>query len=81
MIDKYKACTLGRIELVQVVSETEKFVNLGNRRAAKMSDFECYFDTKQEAKDHLINRKLSQIEMAESRLKLLREDMQKLSKL
>lgn len=62
---KYKVNTcFDIIEKVEVERETEKqVVEKGGKRSAKITDYECYFDTFDTAKQYLINLTKKEIEL------------------
>ncbi|MEA3225069.1 MAG: hypothetical protein U9Q07_03900 [Planctomycetota bacterium] len=76
---KWKASSHWRFEIerVEVVRETDKCVFVastyrhdksGERRHAKVSQDEQYFDTWTEAKDHLLEKAREDVERAHARL-------------
>ena len=70
MIIKYKAghyCSK-MIEEVLVERESESSVWVGGNRLAKMSTYDCYFDTWIQAKQHLVLKFQSKVDSARGRL-------------
>lgn len=75
---KYRASMGYRpeIEVIDVVSETEKTVTMelkswggnGTRREAKASGFHAWFDSWDEAKNHLLNLAQREVELSRVRL-------------
>lgn len=66
---KYKSGHYGeRIEKVEVIRETENSVWLGKHRTAKMSVYGCYFDTWDDAKQHLVDKAKRAVDGARDRL-------------
>ncbi|AUS01773.1 hypothetical protein NVP1291O_59 [Vibrio phage 1.291.O._10N.286.55.F6] len=57
------------ISEIEIESETKKFVNLKcGRREAKLSEFKCYFDTREEAKQHLVKIARNNADYTKARL-------------
>lgn len=58
MITFFKIGGWGKVfvEPVEIERETEKNVWIGDRRRAKKSSYECYFPTRNEAYQHLIDK-------------------------
>lgn len=78
---KYKASAWWpRIEKVEIVSETEKFVTIqyGNRtrREAKLSNDSGFFDTFEEAKQFIVDYRLKRVESAQE---ILSREIEKLA--
>lgn len=61
---KYKVINFfgAKIEEVEVDKETDKFVVIGKNRHAKISDWQSYFDTYEQAFEHQIDSYDSKIE-------------------
>jgi len=70
---KYRTWYDTRIEEVEVIRETAKFVTEsdGQRWAKRNDDFRNYFDTYQQAKDFLIDR-VSELKKLEGRLEAIK---------
>jgi len=68
MIKKYRTGSYGRaIEEVEVERETEKSVWMKGQRSEKMTNYSCYFNTWQEAHDHILKKSLNEMSIAKSR--------------
>lgn len=53
----YRATYAGKIEVVEVTRETDKFVVLSTgRRESKLGEYWSYFKTIKEAKHHMIHK-------------------------
>lgn len=71
------------IEKVEVERETEKCVwvkRWGSQTASrrnKMSDYECYFDSFDEAKAYLVDAAKRKVTAAEARLQSLKAELKK----
>lgn len=75
----YKTWGEGRVEKVRIKRWTDKMVVLSNgRRAAKSSEFECYFKTFEEARLYLIGVARRNQEAAERRAASAAESVKKL---
>jgi len=76
--------TEGLIELIEEVEATkvtEKTVWLSNgRRSAKRSDYTNYWDTIEEAKEHLEKKYKRMIKNAETKIEKVKADLETLSK-
>jgi hypothetical protein len=57
-----------KIEPVEVERETDSSVWIKGQRNSKITEYHCYHDTWQEAKDTLLNRASDKITLAESML-------------
>jgi adenylate kinase family enzyme len=78
---KYKAW-LDYITKIEIEKETEHFVYIGNRRDAKRSEFQSYYDRFEEAKQNLIDkykRKLSYNLLEFKRLNGILNDIESLT--
>jgi hypothetical protein len=65
----YRTCSYGcEIETIEVERKTEKSVWINESRSARTSDWEQYFDTFEEAKNHLIKQAEEKIESAKNNL-------------
>lgn len=67
-----------QIEEVEILRETDSFVYVKTstgreRRDAKISNHDCYFDTYQEAKDWFLKLHFDRVESLERQLNLARE--------
>lgn len=62
---------------VEVDSETDKTVIIEGRRHDKRSDYEAYFDTFSEAKEHLIDRKKRKQDNCAARLDAATEELER----
>jgi len=79
-IKKYKATRYSGVELKHFVRETEKFlVSENGRRDAKSSEYTCYFDTFEQAKNHFMNMVDTEIRSHESVIQRLKSDKQRCS--
>jgi len=56
------------IEEVEVDRETESSVWINGRRRARQSEYEMFFSTREKAKDFLVRRMQSKVELARSSL-------------
>lgn len=80
---KYKARggIFAKIERVEIIRETEKFVVIkgvaGERREAKCSGYESYFDTFDFAKNWIVDSAKSDVEKAEGRLEYAKAQLEK----
>ena len=75
--------TGGWIELIEVVEPTkvtEKSVWLANGRSAKRSNYGNYWDTMEEAKEHLKEKYNRIIESAERKIEKAKTDLESLKK-
>ena len=63
-----------RIEVVKIERETEQSVWIKGRRNAKRTEYDCYFDTWDEAKAYLLKQAEAQLASARSRLEHAREN-------
>lgn len=72
MITKFKTSGINfsKIDKVEVERETESSVWIGGRRRSKNTDYECYHDTWNDAKCHLIG--LAQADVDKYRFRLER---------
>ena len=78
-ITKYKATTGSYPSVVVVVidRESDSSVWIKGRRLAKLSSYESYFDTFQEAKSHLIAYATDEVNKAKARLDYRNEILSK----
>lgn len=65
----------GKIEAVEVERETTGSVWRGGRRRAKATDYECYHDTFDLAKQHIVNKARTAFSRAEEQLEYARMDL------
>jgi hypothetical protein len=63
---------------VEVEKVTDKSVWIDGRRRSRETDWECYFETYQEAKQALIENKMAKVLAAEKELAHLRAELVKL---
>ena len=68
------------IEVVEPTKVTEKSVWLANGRIAKRSNYANYWDTIEEAKEHLKEKYNRMIESAERKIEKAKSDLEVLSK-
>ena len=68
------------IEVVEPTKVTEKSVWLANRRSAKRSNYANYWDTMEEAKEHLKEKYKRMIESAERKIEKAKADLEALNK-
>ena len=61
---KYKTADFFPINKVKITKESESSVWVNGRIRRKFSDYECYFDTFQEAKDHVMQQAQKRIDEA-----------------
>ena len=57
---------------VEILSETKNFVITKNRpkfKEAKSSQHECYFDSWEEAHDHILARSISKVDLTRAQLR------------
>jgi hypothetical protein len=80
---RYRTSNYGAlIEKVEIVKETKFFVFIqNNQRYSKTSDWHCYFETFQEAKDHLIKKAEDDLSFNESKTLRLKEFLSKVQAL
>lgn len=64
-------------EIVEVEKETKKYVFVNGRKCMKTTDWYCYFDTLQLAKEGFKKRVLRDIEIQESRIKYAEKSIEK----
>lgn len=69
------------IEQVEVERESENSVWIDGRRSSKMTSYECYFDTFEQAKDYLISELLKDIRSAQTRVARLTERLERVQRL
>ena len=78
MITKYRTSGWGSlIEKVEVTKETDKSVWLGVRREAKVSEYQCYFDTWDQAKAHVVSKAEAKLKAAKSRFDSARSHLER----
>ena len=70
----------GLIEVVEPMKVTEKSVWLSNGRNAKRSNWQNYWDTLEEAKEHLKEKYKRVIELAETNIEKAKADLEALNK-
>jgi len=58
------------IEAIEFERETKHFIWIDNRRFAKRSSYECYFDAFEEAKKHLLENAKRRIKKAKNELNI-----------
>ena len=68
------------IEVVEPIKVTEKSVWLANGRSAKRSNYGNYWDTMEEAKEHLKEKYNRMIESAERKIERAKADLETLNK-
>ena len=68
------------IEVVEPTKVTEKSVWLSNGRSAKRSNYGNYWDTMEEAKEHLKEKYNRMIESAERKIEKAKADLEALDK-
>ena len=68
------------IEVVEPTKVTEKSVWLSNGRSAKRSNYGNYWDTMEEAKEHLKEKYNRIIESAERKIERAKADLEALNK-
>lgn len=68
------------IEVVEPTKVTEKSVWLANGRSAKRSNYENYWYTMEEAKEHLKEKYKWMIESAERKIEKAKSDLEALNK-
>ena len=81
---KHKTTGLGwknLIEKAEVERETESSVWIGGRRSAKISSYECYFDTFGEAKSYLLDMARKHLERANGRVSYAEKELDEVIKL
>lgn len=70
------------IEEVKIKGQTKQFIVLMNdKKVAKSSTYESYFDTRDEAKEYLVNRAKRQLKMAQEAGEAWEKELAKLEKL
>ena len=69
--------TLFRIEPVEVEKATEHFVTIKGTRFSKITSYDCYFPTREDAKQYVIDCYLGDIADLEERLKSARERLKR----
>lgn len=78
----YKArLSFEEIQPVDVERESESFVWIDGRRHAKISGWDCYFPTFNQAKSYFILEANKDVEKARSRLRNALDKLQKISQL
>ena len=68
------------IEVVEPTKVTEKSVWLANGRSAKRSNYGNYWDTMEEAKEHLKEKYKRMIKSAERKIEKAKSDLKALNK-
>ena len=68
------------IEVVEPTKVTDKSVWLANGRSAKKSNYGNYWDTMEEAKEHLKEKYKRMIESAERKIENAKADLEALNK-
>lgn len=68
------------IEEIEATKVTEKTVWLSNGRSAKRSNYANYWDTIEEAKEHLEEKYKGMIKNAETKIEKAKSDLEALSK-
>ena len=68
------------IEVVEPTKVTEKSVWLANGRSAKRSNYGNYWDTLEEAKEHLTEKYNRMIESSERKIEKAKADLEALNK-
>ncbi len=68
------------IEEIEATKVTEKTVWLSNGRSAKRSNYANYWDTIEEAKEHLEGKYKRMIKAAEAKIENAKADLESLSK-
>ena len=68
------------IEVVEPTKVTEKSVWLSNGRSAKRSNYGNYWDTMEEAKEHLKEKYNRMIDSAERKIEKAKTDLEALNK-
>lgn len=67
---------LQRIETVEIARETEKQVVLmGGRRSNKIGDYEGYFDTWDQAKQHLLDKTECEVQERKASLEYAKDKL------
>lgn len=84
MIKKYRTCLIDpRIEEVECVRETEKFVffddEMGKYRLAKRSRYEVFHDTWDDAKEHLLEKSRRLLNEARAKARALETKVMQIS--
>ena len=67
-----------KINPVEVISETKYFIVTKDRpkyKQAKSNQFECYFDTWEEAYDHILSRALSKVDLCKAQLRRYEQEL------
>lgn len=79
-MDKYRIkYNMAEIEKVKIKKESDCYVWWGNgQRCAKISNYDAYFDTLEEAKSFGISRIQGKIDSYEFNANLLKEDIEKI---
>jgi hypothetical protein len=73
----YKAC-FGKITKVEVVGDTEKFVKLANgRKEKKITDWQCYFETLEMAKEWVIDKATRELIVSQDRTERYKSALEK----
>jgi hypothetical protein len=75
-----------KIEMVEIERETDAFVVFKNgRREAKKTtcwpNWKCYFDTKSEAKEHILKIRKNKIEDFELRIEIEKKEIEEINKI
>lgn len=79
---KYKADTIfNQILQVEIDKETDKSVWINGRRTSKISNYESYHNTFQEAKDYIIERQTKRYHRAKENLNSEYLTLQQIKKL
>ncbi len=68
------------IEIVEVTKVTDKSIWIGERRTAKRSNYANYWDTIEEAKEHLKEKYEQKIKVAERKIEKAKNDLKELDK-
>ena len=65
------------IELVEVERETESCVWINGRKNSKATSYECYHDTAEQAKQHIIAEAQKEVDAAKNALKYKEDKLEK----
>ncbi len=79
---KYRVWKWGNtITPIEVVSETKKFIrtkDFPNRNQAKISQFECFFDTWEEAYEYTLTKIMLDIDLVKCKLRAHESELETL---
>lgn len=66
-----------QIESVEVERESDSFVWVGGRRRIKISDYECYHSTGEDAKNYIIQRAQDEVDRISKQLDFAKANLEK----